>query len=181
MGIGGEHAREVPVFVWVKTSEYSKATMAHQVLDECCLVLNRTPLFMFVKPLVVLLSNILVCFSVFWCCRSLRWNLGKKSEKGQKKRSMLLAIVLERKRSDRAQCARAQCPQSSTGLVSPRIKRLPLPALWFHRFQLGTVEFLRQLRAIDRTICNRSHTWLRSSALPAIERSPLTWQHLCFV
>ena len=40
--------------------------------DECCLVLNRTPLFMFVKPLAVLLSNMLVCFSVFWCCRSLR-------------------------------------------------------------------------------------------------------------
>ena len=40
--------------------------------DECCLVLNRTPLFMFVKPLVVLLSNMLICFSVFWYCRSLR-------------------------------------------------------------------------------------------------------------
>ena len=33
--------------------------------DECCLVLNQTPLFMFVKPLAVLLSNVLVCFSVF--------------------------------------------------------------------------------------------------------------------
>ena len=42
------------------------------ILDECCLVLNRTPLFMFVNPLAVLLSNMLVCFSVFWCCRSLR-------------------------------------------------------------------------------------------------------------
>jgi hypothetical protein len=33
MGIGGEHAREVPVFVWVKASKYSKATMTHQVLS----------------------------------------------------------------------------------------------------------------------------------------------------
>jgi hypothetical protein len=42
------------------------------IYDECCLVLNRTPLFILVKHLAVLLSNILVCFSVFWCCRSLR-------------------------------------------------------------------------------------------------------------
>jgi hypothetical protein len=30
--------------------------------DECCLVLNQTPLFMFVKPLAPLISNIFSCF-----------------------------------------------------------------------------------------------------------------------
>ena len=95
------------------------------VTDECCLMLNRIPLFMFVKPLAVLLSNMLVCFSVFWCCRSLRWNLGRKSERGQKKRSMLHATKLERRRSDRAHYARPQCPRSSVGLVSPHLTRLP--------------------------------------------------------
>jgi hypothetical protein len=29
-------------------------------IDECCLVLNQTPLFRFVKPLAMLLSNICI-------------------------------------------------------------------------------------------------------------------------
>jgi hypothetical protein len=32
------------------------------ISDECCLVLNQTPLFMFVKPLALLISNIFSCF-----------------------------------------------------------------------------------------------------------------------
>jgi hypothetical protein len=150
------------------------------VYDECCLVLNRTPLFMFVKPLAVLLSNILVCFSVFWCCRSLRWNLSRKSEKGQKKRSFP-ATALEHTRSDRAQWARTQCPQSSAGLVSSRLMRLPLPALCSIAFPFVPWKFLERLFAFEPSLHDRPYTWLRSSAPLVIEHSSLTWQHLSFL
>jgi hypothetical protein len=33
MGIGGQHVGEVPVFVQMKASKYSKATMTHQVFS----------------------------------------------------------------------------------------------------------------------------------------------------
>jgi hypothetical protein len=92
--------------------------------DECYLVLNRTPLFIFVKPLAVLLPNILVCFSVFWCCRSLRWNLGRKGENGQKKRSMLPATTLKPSLHDQAQAQSSRisrtCPSRPyVPLLSP--------------------------------------------------------------
>ena len=119
---------------------------------------------MFVKPLAVLLSNMLVCFSVFWYCRSLQWNLGRKSEKWQKKRSMLPASALERRRSDRAHYARPQCPRSSAGLVSLRLTQLPYPALipslpaWRSRSFRGSYEqSIAYMIALERNACDRVH------------------------
>ena len=149
--------------------------------DECCLVLNQTPLFMFVKPFAVLLSNVLVCFSVFWYCRSLRWNLGRKSEKGKKEEKYAPC-----------HCARAQEEQSSAlcSTAVPTIKCRPSqPASHAVALagpdsiasSLALEKFSRQLRMIDRTVYDRSHTWLRLSAMPPIERTTLTLQHLIFV
>jgi hypothetical protein len=44
-----------------------------------------------------------------------------------------------------------------------------------HRFQPCAVEFLMQLREIERTSQDRLYTSMRSSPPPEIECSPLTW------
>jgi hypothetical protein len=53
-----------------------------RILDECCLVFNQTPLFMFVKPLVLLISNIFSRFLCFMVCRSLHQHLAIKEQNG---------------------------------------------------------------------------------------------------
>jgi hypothetical protein len=58
---------------------------------------------MFVKLLVLLISNVLVSFSVLWCCRSLQSNCDLKVILAKK----ALGSALERSRCDRAHCAQA--------------------------------------------------------------------------
>jgi hypothetical protein len=51
---------------------------------------------MFVRLLVLLIINVLCCFSVLWCCRSLHSLHGYKGRNGFKKKFGIPANALER-------------------------------------------------------------------------------------
>jgi hypothetical protein len=50
------------LFLSLRVVTFPKLALTILVGDERCLVLNETPLFMFVKPLALLISNIFYCF-----------------------------------------------------------------------------------------------------------------------
>ena len=77
--------------------------------DECCLVLNRTPLFMFVKPLAMLLSNMLVVLVYFGVAGPYSETSIKRVKKGKRREVCSLPLhlsarsALERNAHDRVQ------------------------------------------------------------------------------
>jgi capsular polysaccharide biosynthesis protein len=64
------------------------------ISDECCLVLNQTPLFMFVKPLALLISNIFSCFVMY---RSLHQHMAKREKMDSKRSNGVIANAVERR------------------------------------------------------------------------------------
>ena len=62
--------------------------------DECCLVLNQTPLFMFVKPLAVLLSNMLVVLVYFGVVGPYGETSAKRVKKGKRREVCSLPLRL---------------------------------------------------------------------------------------
>ena len=150
---------------------------------------------MFVRLLVMLISNVLCCFSVLVCCRSL---VQFVAQRGEIKQSLNLGPY----QCDRAQCARAQGGRPSVCLVNC-ISCIALAGPSLHSFNTCAVGFLRQLHAIDRTVWiersavertahnwtyttlrlsslhyDQMHTGLRSIAPPAIKRTPDLAAHL---
>jgi hypothetical protein len=58
-------------------SAYTATTLSKDLIDKCFLVLIHTPLFMFVRPLALLISNHFTCFVCFVINRSLQHILTK--------------------------------------------------------------------------------------------------------
>jgi hypothetical protein len=54
--------RNHPNFSWSNNQRALNFQGQQRNSNECCLVLNQTPLFIFVKPLALLISNIFSCF-----------------------------------------------------------------------------------------------------------------------
>ena len=139
---------------------------------------------MFVKLLVMLISNVLVSFSVLVCCKSLAWKYGLKGEIEQ--RTNLVSVSALERTCDQARrdkieraCARAQGTRDWVQLRSsarptivhtphqPHIPRCPSR----HRFTPCTVGILS---GYVRSSTNRY-------ALECIDMwlsAPLTWQYI---
>ena len=147
---------------------------------------------MFIRLLAVLISNILCCFSVLVCCRSLVQFEAKRGE------------IKQRQNFGPCKCNRTHDLRSSTA-TQTRVPHVALTNPMLHRFNTCTVGILRQLSTIDRILCDRAqcgrtqcprsnvhgaNTALRSNAKQTIEckrnydrsqhlrsSASLTWRH----
>ena len=90
---------------------------------------------MFVRLIVVLISNILFCFSVLVCCRSL---VQIEVQNGE---------IEQKWKLDPCQCDRAHCTQThelrSSACLVTYVSRIALAGLILHRFNTCTVGFSR--------------------------------------
>ena len=137
----------------------------------------------------MLISHVLCCFSDLVCCRSLvqfvvqrgeikqSWNLGPY----QCYRALLV----------RSSALHSSSRARSSACLVSRISCVALAGPGLHLFNTCAVGILRQLRAIDRTLCDRTYntrsnahrprielTALQSSAEePTIERTPCDLAH----
>jgi hypothetical protein len=122
---------------------------------------------MFVKLLPLLISNILVSFSVLWCCSSLT-SICSKRVKMAKNAHQVPESALEPSRDDQA-CLHASV-QSQHQVHCARahtISATHFPCCASHRFTYSTVEILssraHHLRssahrlALECTTCDRAH------------------------
>jgi hypothetical protein len=80
---------------------------------------------MFVRLLVLLITNVLCYFSVLWYCRSLHSMHGYKGRNGLKEKFRVPASALERTWCDRAHYDRTQGTRLTTLHVDPHLARLP--------------------------------------------------------
>ena len=145
---------------------------------------------MFVKLLALLISNVLVSFSVLLCCRSLTSICRLKGENDSKWRFGVPASALERTMCDRAHCARAQ----QTRLSAPACERAK------PRSSVSTIEHKTSDRAHSTlaycpspsltclrrgssgaVMCDRAHRGLHSSAQRVIERTHVTGSTFIFL
>jgi hypothetical protein len=87
-----------PHIVGSANFEFGGIICAHLflIIDECRLVLNQTPFFMFVKLLALLISNIFSCFQCFVICRSLHQYMAKRGKMDLKRSNGAPASALDR-------------------------------------------------------------------------------------
>ena len=139
---------------------------------------------MFVKLLALLISNVLVCFSVLFCCRLLVSKCGLQDENFSKCTSSPCQcprahyVWSSALRSNPVEKIERTEPRSSAMCLSARsaIKHMPhqphisrCPSR--HRFTPCAVGILSGYVWLSALSCDRAHTGLRLSTLHMIERT----------
>jgi hypothetical protein len=107
-------------------SVYSEEQGGFRPLDECCFVLNQTPLFMFDKPLALLISNIFsFFFSVLWCAGLCINTWLKRAKWTWREAIEFLPVRMIAPGAIERNCGRTQGVGWNAGPVSPRLTLLP--------------------------------------------------------